>query len=290
MATFVTTLDSLPVQEFINLIKQAKCDTTYKYKVSIYSISDNTQDPRIIDNCDTLISPNDHPDLIAQMKLVLGYTAFTEKEEKALKDWFKNLTPDKKENLIKRLGIRGAIAMSRELSKWKAEEDITISSDIETTIPPVLTRPPSPASADGVGAKAALKDLSHVDEAGVFATDEAFGLLGKLKNDGYINAVIATRCLSLKQSMQTCIDRVRQLRGTFGNDGLINAAYARGEEAEKERLYSEYAEIGGEHFNPDKDVDVDTGRYRVASGSQINKLQDEAFGLIVTHKSKFSGD
>ena len=234
------------------------------------------------------------------------------------------------------------------------------------------------ASADGVGAKAALKDLSNVDEAGVFATvetvrdqvlspdatpadlivmsgaemaatekreqevrlaeialafftrpleeitpeqyvefthavegfnllgeeerssiiiqqfapkhDEAFGLLGKLKNDGYINAVIATRCLSLKQSMQTCIDRVRQLRGTFGNDGLINAAYARGEEAEKERLYSEYAEIGGEHFNPDKDVDVDTGRYRVASGSQINKLQDEAFGLIVTHKSKFSGD
>src|SRR3989337_4563259 len=79
-----------------------------------------------------------------KVKLVRGYTTFTEKEEKALKDWFKALTPDKKENLIKRLGIRGAIAMSRELSKWKAGEDITISSDIEATIPPVLTPPPSP--------------------------------------------------------------------------------------------------------------------------------------------------
>src|SRR3990172_1640184 len=114
--------------------------------------------------------------------------------------------------------------------------------------------------------------------------DEAVTLVEQLRDDAYINTIIDTRKSHLQQRIQEHIGRVRQLRGPFGNDGEIHAAHTRGDMDEMKLLHKEYSHIGGGHFNPDKDIDADTGRYRAASGSHIDKLQQaiEALGATVT--------
>jgi len=109
--------------------------------------------------------------------------------------------------------------------------------------------------------------------------DEATTLVAQLSDDAYINTIIGTRKCPLQQSIQERISRVRQLRGIFGNDGEIHAAYTRGDMDEMRRLHKEYSYIGGGHFNPDINIDKVTGRYRVARSSHIDKLQ-QAIGTL----------
>jgi len=112
--------------------------------------------------------------------------------------------------------------------------------------------------------------------------DDAAALVTQLQDATYISGLVEAGKQSIQQEIKTLIARVRALRGPYGNDGEIHAAYTRGDMDGMQRLHKEYSYIGGGHFNPDININAKTRCYIVSPESIIGKLQQAKDSLAAT--------